>query len=84
MEIPHLFLPEQISEITYLYAYSETKLVCVVELGCDTNNSFRLSYYLSPFASEQDEPYTVFESDEIWTHTHVVRKGNDHSMVCWA
>ena len=29
------------------------------------------------------EPFHVFENYEVWTYKNMIRKGNDHSMICW-
>jgi hypothetical protein len=32
---------------------------------------------------ENQEPLYTFEDDDVWTYEYLVKKGNNHSMVCW-
>lgn len=57
-------------------------MVCIQENGRYNNNTFRLSYFKLPLQPDS-KPFHQFNNDEVWTYEYMVRKANNHSMICW-
>ena len=58
--------------------------MCVQENGRYNDNTFKLTYYNLPIENDKAEPFHVFNSEEeVWTYEYMIRKANNHSMVCW-
>lgn len=65
-----------------IFIFPETKLICIVEYGRHDSNFFRLTYFNYPLTKES-QPVHIYESNDVWTYEHTVRRANVRSMFTW-
>lgn len=80
--IDHQFIREE-SDLADLDVFYDSRLICVKESGQYGDNRFVLTYYSYPL-SVDSRPVARYESaEDEWTHEHLSRKANNHSMIAW-
>lgn len=65
-----------------VHFFPETKLLCIHEHGRKDSNFFKLSYFKYPLTKES-EPIHEYESEDVWTYEHMVRRANNRSGIIW-
>lgn len=78
----HMFLREE-SDLVDLDVFYESRTVCVRESGQYNDNRFVLTYYNWPLAADSKAVARYESQDNEWTHEHLSRKANNHSMIVW-
>ena len=82
MRIPFNFKNEE-SDQSAIYVFPDSRWFCVQENGRYNDNTFRLSYYHIDGIGPESVPFHVFDSEDAWTYEYMIRKADDHSMLCW-
>ena len=82
IDVPFEFKHEETDQ-SAIHVFPDTSTFCIQECGRYNDNTFKLSYFKFPIKDPAAKPFIVFDSDEVWTHEYLIRKANNHSMLCW-